>query len=319
MLLSVVVVNWNSRDDLRACLQSLRAQTHRELEIIVVDNGSVDGSADMVTAEFPEVVLSRETENLGFAEACNRGIDKSRGAWVAMLNNDAYADPKWAEALVAAIGRAPDDCGMLQSLLLFQDRPAVINSTGIELTYSGGGRDRDGGKALGGAVPNADLFCVTAGAAAYRRSMLDAIKLPTGYFDRSHFMYYEDLDLGWRARLAGWSARYVPESIVLHRWHGSSERHGRAWLDTMSYINRLRTLLKNASIVFLLRTMPRTVFEVTKLVWLAKWSGVTRLARAVQESADLRSRVSSMEKVSRHDVERAWTAEPQPDFFRARG
>jgi GT2 family glycosyltransferase len=317
MLLSVVVVNWNSRDDLRACLQSLRAQTHRDLEIIVVDNGSHDGSAGMVAAEFPEIALSRETENLGFAEACNRGIDKSHGVWVAMLNNDACADPKWAEALVEAIGHVPADCGMLQSLLLFQDRPTVINSTGIELTYSGGGRDRDGGKARSGVVPNADLFCVTAGAAAYRRSMLDAIKLPTGYFDRSHFMYYEDLDLGWRARLAGWSARYVPESVVLHRWHGSSERHGRAWLDTMSYINRLRTLLKNASIAFLLRTMPRTVFEVTKLVWLGKWSGVTRLARAVQESADLRRHVRSMEKVSRHDVERAWTAEPHPDFFRS--
>jgi GT2 family glycosyltransferase len=319
MLLSVVVVNWNSRDDLRACLQSLRAQTHRELEIIVVDNGSDDGSADMVATEFPEIVLSRETENLGFAEGCNRGIDKSHGVWVAMLNNDACADPKWGEALVAAIRRAPTECGMLQSLLLFQDRPTVINSTGIELTYSGGGRDRDGGKARSGVLPSSEPFCVTAGAAAYRRSMLDAIKLPTGYFDRSHFMYYEDLDLGWRARLAGWSARYVPESVVLHRWRGSSERHGRAWLDTISYVNRLRTLLKNASILFLLRTMPRTVFEVAKLVWLAKWSGVKRLTRAVQESAELRKRVSSIEKVSRHDVERAWTAGPNPDFFRAGG
>jgi GT2 family glycosyltransferase len=318
MLLSVVVVNWNSRDDLRACLQSLRAQTHRDLEIIVIDNGSNDGSADMVAEEFPEIALSRETENLGFAEACNRGIDKSHGVWVAMLNNDACADPKWAEALVEAIGHVSADCGMLQSLLLFQDRPTVINSTGIELTYSGGGRDRDGGKTLAAVVPEADLFCVTAGAAAYRRSMLDAIKLPTGYFDRSHFMYYEDLDLGWRARLAGWSALYVPESIVLHRWHGSSDRHGRAWLDTVSYTNRLRTLLKNASIAFLLRTTPRTILEITKLMWLGKWNGATRLVRAVYESAELRSLVTSMGKVPRRAVEKAWTAEPQPEFFRAR-
>ena len=103
MLLSVVVVNWNSRDDLSACLRSLRAQTHRELQIVVVDNGSSDGSADMVTADFPEVVLSRETDNLGFAEACNRGIEKSDGAWVAMLNNDACAEPEWAETEVEKI------------------------------------------------------------------------------------------------------------------------------------------------------------------------------------------------------------------------
>jgi GT2 family glycosyltransferase len=318
MLLSVVVVNWNSRDDLRACLKSLQAQTHRELEIIVVDNGSADGSVEMVDAQFPEAVLLRETDNLGFAEACNRGIDKSRGAWIVMLNNDACAEPNWAEALVDAIARAPDDCGMLQSLLLYQDRPTVINSTGIELTYSGGGRDRDGGKSVGEIVPEPDLFCVTAGAAAYRRSMLDAIRLPTGYFDRSHFMYYEDLDLGWRARLAGWSARYVPDSIVLHRWHGSSARHGRAWLDAISYINRLRTLIKNASIPFLLRTSPRTTLEIGKLLWVAKLDGATRLARAVRESAGLRSRVTSLKKVPRRDVERVWTAAPQPDYFRAR-
>jgi GT2 family glycosyltransferase len=316
MLLSVVVVNWNSRDDLRACLESLRAQTYRELEVIVIDNGSADGSADMVAADFPEVVLSRETENLGFAEACNRGIEKSHGPWVAMLNNDACAEPRWAESLALAIAGAPPGCGMLQSLLLYQDRPAVINSTGIELTYSGGGRDRDGNKDRRGVVPAIDVFCPTAGAAAYRRSMLDAIKLPTGYFDRSHFMYYEDLDLGWRARLAGWSARYVPDSSVLHRWHGSSGRHGRAWLDAISYINRLRTLLKNASVPFLLRTAPRTLLELTKLVWLGKIKGVTRLALAVRESVALRQRVTSMQTVSRRDVERAWTAAPQPDFFR---
>ena len=318
MLLSVVIVNWNSRDDLRACLLSLRGQTHRELEVVVVDNGSTDGSGEMVRREFAEFTLFCEGENLGFAEACNRGIDKSHGDWIALLNNDACAEPGWAEALVRAIESAPPDCGMLQSLLLYQDRPTIINSTGIELTYSGGGRDRDGGKPREEAMPSRDLFCATAGAAAYRRAMLDGIKLPTGYFDRNHFMYYEDLDLGWRARLAGWSARYVPDSVVFHRWHGSSARHGRSWLVTISCINRLRTLVKNASLAFILRTSPRTMLEVGKIVWLAKIDGVTRLARALQESAALRTHVASIESVSRAAVERTWTAEPQRNFLRGR-
>jgi GT2 family glycosyltransferase len=316
MLLSVVVVNWNGRDDVNACLQSLRSQTYREFEVIVVDNGSSDGSVEMIAADFPEVVLSRETENLGFAEACNRGIAKSHGQWAVMLNNDACAEPKWAEALVEAIARAPADCGMLQSLLLFHDRPTVINSTGIELTFSGGGRDRDGGKTLDQIAPALDLFCPTAGAAAYRRSMLDAIKLPTGYFDRGHFIYYEDLDLGWRARLAGWSARYVPDSVVFHRGQAGTARHGRDWLDAISYTNRLRTLLKNASIPFLLRTSPRTVLELAKLVWIGKAKGVPRLTQALQESAALRSHVTSMKTVPRRDIERVWTAARQPAFFR---
>ena len=111
MRISVVVVNWNSKEDLVECLRSLQRQTHGELEIIVVDNGSTDGPADATEMEFPGCVLLRQPENLGFAEACNRGIQASTGDWVAMLNNDAVADAKWAEALVQAAVSAPNDCG----------------------------------------------------------------------------------------------------------------------------------------------------------------------------------------------------------------
>lgn len=310
MPFSVVVVNWNSRDDLRACLTSLREQTHRDLETIVVDNGSADGSADMVASEFPGVVLLRQSDNLGFAEGCNRGIEASHGDWVAMLNNDAVAEPGWAAALVAAAEKAPPDCGMLQSLLLYQARPGIINSTGAELTYSGGGRDRDGNMPRDAVSPAVDVFCPTAGAAAYRRRMLDAIKLATGYFDRDHFMYYEDLDLGWRARLAGWGAKYVPESVVHHRWHGSSARHGRSWLVVISCINRQRTLLKNASVPFILRTTPRTLLELGKIVWFGRAKGLATSARAIGQSLHHRPAIEAMSKVGRRHVERAWTADP---------
>src|SRR5258708_8046612 len=310
MLLSVVVVNWNSRDDVHACLESLRAQTHPELEVIVVDNGLVDGWGDLGGAEFPEFTLLQQTENLGFAEACNRGIDASHGEWVAMLNNDAVAEPAWAKALATAASTATRDCGMLQSLLLYQGRTGVINSTGIELTYAGGGRDRDGNKHCDAVAPERNVFCPTAGAAAYRREMLDVIKLPTGYFDRSHFMYYEDLDLGWRARLAGYSAAYVPASVVHHKWHGSSSRHGRAWLEVISCINRQRTLLKNASGQFILRTTPRTALELAKIIWFGRLGGIMQSARAVRESVNLRTSVEAMAKIGRRQVEAEWTEDP---------
>lgn len=310
MRLSVVVVNWNSAEDLRACLTSLRGQTHRNLEIVVVDNGSADGSPDLVTAEFPECVLLRETENLGFAEACNRGIAVSHGEWVAMLNNDTVADPDWAKALVEAAAAAPASCGMLQSLLLFQSRPDTINSTGIELTYSGGGRDRDGGKPFLPRHGTEEIFCPTAGAAAYRRSMLEAIRLPDGYFDRTHFMYYEDLDLGWRARLAGWTALYVSASKVLHQWHGSSDRHGKSWLVVLASTNRIRTLLKNASVPFILQTTPRTVKELAELAWHGRAKALRGLTEAVKQSVAARRRVTAMSKVTRDVVEREWRAEP---------
>ena len=121
-------------------------------------------------------------------------------------------------------------------------------------------------------------------------------------------MYYEDLDLGWRARLAGWSARFVPEAVVYHRWHGSSHRHGRAWLEVISCTNRIRTLVKNASLPFLLQTAPRSVLETGKIAWHGRWAGLKKLGRAIGESAASRGQVSRLATVSRSDVERAWTA-----------
>ena len=168
MRLSVVVVNWNSCDDLKICLSSLRGQSHRDLQVIVVDNGSSDGSPAMIARDFPEVTLLAQTENLGFAEACNRGVAASEAEWVALLNNDTAARPAWAHALVEAAQTAPATCGMLQSLLLYLDRPDVINSTGIELTRSGGGRDRDEGRIVVETLEPQEIFCPTAGAAVFR-------------------------------------------------------------------------------------------------------------------------------------------------------
>lgn len=305
MLLSVVIVNWNSQGDLMVCLESLARQTHQELEIIVVDNGSTDGSAQAVRARYPKCVVLDEDQNLGFAEGCNRGIAASHGEWVALLNNDTIADRDWAAHLVAAAEAAPPSCGMLQSVLLFMDRPSEINSTGIILTAWGSGNDRSEGERIDDLCEE-EIFCPTAGACAYRREMLEQIRLPVGYFDRDHFMYFEDLDLGWRARLAGWTAQLVPESIVLHKYQASAARHGRAWMIVLSHRNRLRTLIKNASPSFLARTMPRTLEEILRLFRYEGVRTVVPLARAVVESTRYRRFVTQMARSSREGVEATW-------------
>ena len=263
MLLSVVVVNWNSKGDLRDCLSSLRAQTHQELEVIVVDNGSADGSADMVANEFPEVRLLRETDNLGFAEACNRGITASSGAWVAMLNNDAVAEPDWAKALVDAARVVPSECGMLQSLLLYQSRRDTINSTGIELTRFGGGRDRKEGQPRSAGELPAEVFCPTAGAAAYRRTMLEAVHLSGGYFDRSHFMYYEDIDLARRGAGAGWTYLVEPAAVVHHAKSttaGELPDRYRYWQER----NRLWWLFRHGSVLSIVRGLGLSLARLAK-------------------------------------------------------
>jgi len=306
MRLSVVIVNWNARDHLRDCLASLAAQSHRDLEILVVDNGSRDGSTEMAAADFPAVRVLRSAENLGFAEGCNRGFAAATGPWIATLNNDAVAEPDWAAGLVEAAAAVPPDCGMLQSLMLYRDRPAIVNCAGLELNRRGNGVDRW----IGQPRPSPDddrlqeIFCPSAGAAAYRREMLEAIRLADGYFDPEHFMYSEDLDLGWRARLAGWTARYVPNSVVLHTWHGSVERHGASWLETIAAINRIRTLVKNASVPFLLRTAPLSFAYSFVILRRGGFAGVRRLAAAVRRSVRQRAFVATLARVSRADVER---------------
>jgi GT2 family glycosyltransferase len=305
--LSVVIVNWNSRDDLRACLASLAAQSLRDLETIVVDNGSTDGSADMTAAEFPAARLVRLSDNAGFAAGCNHGIAIARAPWVAMLNNDTVAEADWASALVHAAANAPANCGMLQSLMLFRDRPGVVNSTGLELTKYGAGRDRwsETPRPSRADLAVQEIFCPTAGAAAYRREMLDAIRLADGWFDARHFMYFEDLDLGWRARLAGWTALYVPASAVLHAWHGSVGRHGVSWLEVMASTNRMRTLCKNASLPFMAGAAPAIAGD---LFMVARHGGLDALGKyvgAVRHSLRQRTEVARMIRVDRRTVERA--------------
>ena len=304
--LSVVIVNWNSKADLEACLASLEAQTLPGIEVIVVDNGSADGSVGMVRERFPAFTLLAERDNLGFAEGCNRGIAVSHAPWVAMLNNDAVAEPEWAERLMRAAKDVPSECGMLQALMLFMGRDGVINSTGIELTVNGA-RDRHEGRKRPERLDLEEIFCPTAGAAAYRRTMLDQIRLPAGWFDPAHFMYFEDLDLGWRARLAGWTAMHVPGAVVHHRYHGSSDRRDRTWLDKLVRANHFRTVLKNASWRFLIATAHHTARNLGHLILLARADAPRIVGGALVSSLRSRRTVSSMASASRRATEKRWT------------
>jgi GT2 family glycosyltransferase len=307
MTFSVVTVNWNSRDDLRACLSSLATQTYVDLEVLVVDNASSDGSAEMVRSLFPQFTLLQQSQNLGFAEGCNVGIAHSTGGWIALLNNDAVAEADWAEKLVAATTLAPPSCGMLQSLMLFQRTPPTVNSTGIRLSRLGSGRDRGEGEPPPERGRRWEpIFCPTCGAAALRRSMLDAIKLSTGYFDQRHFCYYEDLDLGWRARLAGFDALYVPDSIVRHKYHGTTARMSRAWLVELATTNRVRTLLKNASWRFMTRSLLYTVSQFFRMIFICGPAAAPKYFTAARDSLRLRPEVERTRRIPRRAIERQW-------------
>jgi GT2 family glycosyltransferase len=209
---SVIVVNWNRRDLLGACLRSLENQTKTDFEVIVVDNGSTDGSVEMVEREYTRVRLIRNGENRGFCAANNQGIGASRAEFIALLNNDAEAEPGWLEALIDALKGRPD-CGMAASKILVWEDPSRIDKAGHLIYPDGQNRGRGSGEPDRGQYDRVEETLWPDGCAAmYRSEMLASI----GGFDEDLFAYADDAELGLRARIAGWRCVYTPAAVVRH-------------------------------------------------------------------------------------------------------
>jgi len=218
---AVVVPNWNGAHFLDACLRSLSDQTH-PAQIIVVDGASSDGSVELVRRRFPAVALICLGANPGFAGAVNRGIERalSLGAdYVALLNNDATAEPQWLERLIDTAEAHPQ-AGIVTSKFLLRDG-VHIDSTGDFYSswgwaYPRGRDEPDRGQYDGPELR--EVFCGTGGASLFRARMLEE----TGLFDEDYFAYLEDQDLGFRAQLQGWRARYEPGAVAYHHMMGTS-------------------------------------------------------------------------------------------------
>ena len=239
-LISVVVANWNGLRYLDHCLSSLAAQTYPAVEVIVVDNGSSDGSPAWIAEHFPAVHVIANSANRGFAVANNQGIAASRGPFVALLNNDAWAEPGWLTGLYAAA--APDDrIGMVASLMVSASQPERVDSAGICVDRCGISWDRGGGQsAAAWASGPLEVFGACAGAALYRREMLDQL----GGFDEDFFAYLEDVDLAWRGRWLGWQARYAPAARV-HHIHSGTGGEGSGFKTYWLARNKIEMIIKN--------------------------------------------------------------------------
>ncbi len=206
-----MVVNWNRKELLRACLASLARQRNIGFETIVVDNGSLDGSAEVAKREFGARVIRNPT-NRGFCAANNQGIAAARGDFIALLNNDAEAEPGWLEALHSACARRAD-VGMAASKVLVWEDPRRIDKVGHLIYPDGQNRGRGSGAPDKGQFDREEEVLWPDGCAAmYRRAMLDQI----GGFDEDFFAYGDDAELGLRARIAGWKCLYTPAAVVRH-------------------------------------------------------------------------------------------------------
>jgi GT2 family glycosyltransferase len=240
-LFSVVILNWNGRHLLEECLPAIRSQTFRDFEMIVVDNGSTDGSVDWVKERWAETVSTVAlSSNLGFAGGNNAGIRLARGRYVILLNNDTAVDPGWLAALADAVRRHPD-AGMFTPKILNYYRRDEIDNTGHLIYPDGMARGRHRlEKDDGRFDEEGETLWPSGCAGVYKKEMLDEI----GLLDDAFFAYGEDVDLGLRARWAGWWCFYVPTAVVYHKYSATTG----AYSPTKVFLverNRLWILLKN--------------------------------------------------------------------------
>ena len=211
---SIIIPNYNGIRFLPTCLNALMHQTYPRdrLEIILVDDGSTDGSVTFVRTHFPNVRVVTMGQNRGLAAACNRGASIARGEILALLNNDTEVEPEWVAALVAALEAHPWAGAAASKMLLF-DRRNVLHSAGDMMGIDGIPRNRGVWEVDRGQYDHQRVvFGGCGGAVAYRRKVWDEL----GGFDEALFMYLEDVDLAWRMQLRGWGTVFAPDARVYH-------------------------------------------------------------------------------------------------------
>jgi GT2 family glycosyltransferase len=303
MALSAIVVSYRRHDLLAACLASLERALDAydgAGEVLVVDNAPGEGAPQLVAERFPGARLMAMPRNVGFPGAVNAGVREAGGDWILVLNNDTELQEDAIAELVRA-GEASPGVGAVSPQIRFAGPAETINSAGIEIDALGVATDR-----LLGQAPSAsengptEVFGASGCAALYRRAMLEDV----GGMDESFFLYLEDVDLAWRARMRGWRSLYAPGAVVYHH-HSATTRHGSRLKYFHSGRNRVRLLAKNAAREQLARKLlPIVAYDLAyvafaaatdrtlaplggRLAGLRDWRGYRRAGAAGRVAIDL--------------------------------
>lgn len=273
MKVSIIIPNWNGKKFIKICLDSVLKSDYQDFEIIVVDNGSTDGSKEQVLHEYviniaevvrqrddgyqPKVHQVRLPANMGFARACNEGIYNAQGEYIILLNNDIEVEPNWLRELVEGMERHPE-CSMGTSKMIQYDNRSQIYNTGdlFRIWCTGGGRGF--GEVDTGQYEEEDyVFGACAGAGIYRKSLFEKI----GYFDEDFFIFSEDVDINIRMQRIGERCIYLPKAVVYH-WGTATVGFNSTRHVFLAVRNDLFVLVKNYSL--------REMFANVKLIYKKK-------------------------------------------------
>ena len=249
-LVSAIIINWNGKELIENCVDSLLAQTYPNLEIVIVDNGSDDGSLEFIKQTYPQVKLIEYQSNKGFCHAINHGIRESSGTYILSLNNDVILQPSFLNELVGVIS-VDDTTGSATGKLLKaapKNGEVEIDSVGHVIFNNRLAFDLGDGEIDNGEHNTAGyVFGACAAAGLYRRDMLEDVEINGEYFDEAFFAFLDDVDLSWRAQLRGWKCMFTPKATA-HHYRGKTAGRGSKLVELNNYKNRYLMILKNDSL-----------------------------------------------------------------------
>ncbi len=249
---TVVIPNYNGIKYIRECLDSLTAiKGEGEFHTLIVDNGSADGSLEIIDKEYPWVELIALPENTGFCHAVNVGILASTTKYVLLLNNDTMVKSGFVTKLEAAMEESEDIFSVNPMMLTMQDE-TIVDNAGIRYCALGWAADRGKGKKYTGFEEKKEIFAACGGASLYRRAVFEQI----GLFDENHFAYLEDVDMGYRARIYGYRNVYEPAARVIHAGSATTGSRYNEWKTRLSSANNAYLIMKNMPLLQLLINLP---------------------------------------------------------------
>lgn len=307
--LTVIIPTWNRQELLVRCLQALRRQT-APLLVLVVDDGSSDGTAARVRNDFPYVRLFKLPENVGFAAAVNRGLELVRTPYVALLNNDTEPEPGWAEAGLRALRNSPPEYAFFACRMLQYFQRDLLDGAGDIYTRTGLPLKRGFGLPATHHTRSDEVLGASAGAAFYRMDMLRQI----GFLDEDYYMYLEDVEISLRARMFGYRCRYLADAVVYHQEAASDpERRREVGPDG------LRAFYSDRRVYWITRN--RWLLMVTYQPWRhVPWLGwgwakslLFHIFRAGHTGAFLRGLAAGLAATRRAAAKRRRLARSRPD------